>query len=93
MSTINFSMSDNVSLYCSKFRDEGLQMTGFCGSRIGPVMNGLGMVKTGCILSIRFSRHGDSALSVTQSLMENLGYSLQPGKKKKLDGIIMLDRG
>lgn len=30
-----------------KFRDEGLQMTGFRGSRIGPVMNGMGIVQNG----------------------------------------------
>ena len=84
---------DKLRHSSSRFRDEGLMMTGFRGSRIGPVMNGLGMVETGLILAIRFSRHGDNALSICQSLMDKVGYGLQPGLKNKIDGLVMLDRG
>ena len=58
----NATIDDDKLRHSSgKFREEGLQMTGFRGSRIGPVMNGLGLVESGLILSIRFSRHRDNA--------------------------------
>ena len=56
-------------------------------------MNGIEMVETGLILATRFSRYGDNALSICQSLMDRLGYGVQPGLKNKIDGLVMLDRG
>lgn len=43
--------------------------------------HGLGLLEIGIILWIRFSRHGDGALSVAKSLMDNLRHGVQPGKK------------
>ena len=46
---------DKLRHSSKKFRDEGLQMSGFRGSRIGQVMNGLGNTQTGMIYSRHFS--------------------------------------
>lgn len=84
---------DKLRHSSKRFRDEGLQMTGFRGSRIGPVMNGMGLVESGVIVAVRFSRHGDSALSVTKNLFKSIGYGNEPGLQKNLGGVTMIDRG
>ena len=75
-------------------RDEGVQLTGFRGSRLGPVMHGLGIVQSGIILSIHFARHRDGALSIARQLLRSIGYDPDdPTKKNKIDGTIQQDRG
>ena len=69
---------DKLRHSSSKFRDEGLQITGFRGSRIGPVMNAMGIVQNGLITSVHFSRHGDSSGTVVKSLFKTLRYGLEP---------------
>ena len=56
---------DKLRHSSKKFREAGLQMSGFRGSRIGPVMNGLASVHSGIVHSIHFNRHGDNPLSIT----------------------------
>lgn len=78
------------------FRLIGLMMTGFRGSRIGPVMNAVGVVQISLIVSIHFSRHGDGPLSIVTSLFRNIGYGsseLDRTLKSMLASLILLDRG
>ena len=44
-------------------------MTGFHGSKFGPVMDGLGVVETSIIVAIHFQCHGDGPLSIMKSLL------------------------
>jgi hypothetical protein len=58
------------------FHNENLQMTGFRGSKYGPVMNGAGIVETGVIALVHFTRHGDSALHSVKALLRHIGYGI-----------------
>eukprot|EP00957_Ditylum_brightwellii_P081400 6191416-Ditylum_brightwellii.AAC.1 len=64
---------DKLRNISDRFQEEGLQITGFCGSRIGPVMNGIGLVQNGLISSVHFSCHSDS---VGKAYLTNLDMSL-----------------
>lgn len=78
------------------FHEENLQMTGFRGSKYGPVMNGAGIVENGIIASVHFSRHGDGPLHNVKSLFRNVGYGVSDDDntlKKKLKMSVKLDRG
>ena len=91
---LDMTINDDKLRHSSrKFRDHGLQMTGFRGSRIGPVMNGLGIVSSGVIVSIHFSRHKDSPASVVQSLFRNIRYGQDNTLRHQLDCRVMIDRG
>jgi len=84
---------DKLRHQSSTFRDHGLQLTGFRGSRCGPVMNCSGTVQTSLILSIYFGRMGDAALSVVKNLMRYLGYGEESHLRQRLDVVVLLDRG
>lgn len=80
----------------TRFRAEGLQVTGFRGSKIGPVMNGVGTCENGIILSAHFSRHSDGPLSTVKSLLRHLGYSADPDDntlRSKCCIEVKMDRG
>jgi hypothetical protein len=68
-------------------------MSGFRGSRVGPVMNGLASVQTGLMHSIHFNRHGDNPLSITESLFYHINVGGHTSLKNKIDLLVMLDRG
>ena len=75
------------------FRSAGLQMSGFRGSRIGPVMNDIASVQTGIVHSIHFNRHGDNPLSITFTLLYHIDYGTNGlFMKNRLDALILLDR-
>jgi hypothetical protein len=76
-----------------RFQDKGLQLTGFRGSWIGPVMNAMGNVQTGLIFCIHFNPHGDSAVSVCQFLLKRLGYGEKNMLRGELSGLVMMDQG
>jgi hypothetical protein len=91
---IDITIDDDKLRHSSrKFREEGLQITGFRGSRIGPVMNGMGIVQNGLVISIHFSRHGDSAGTVVESLYQKVGYGLGNTLRNKMDACVIMDRG
>lgn len=75
------------------FRASGIAMSGFRGSRIGPVMNGLATVQTGLLHAIHFNRFGDNPISITTGLLNNINYGSASYHKKKLDIIVAIDRG
>jgi hypothetical protein len=90
---MDYTIDDDKLRHSSKrFRDEGFQMTGFRGSRIGPVMNAMGNVQTGLIFSIHFNRHGDSAASACQFLLNRLGFGEENTLRGELSGLVMMDR-
>jgi hypothetical protein len=69
--------------------DEGLQQCGFQGSRCGPVMNCVGLVQSGLIVSLYFNRKGDGILNTVKSLMRFLGYGVEPHLRDRLDVVVM----
>ena len=70
-----------------------IQITGFRGIIIGPVMNGIGTVQNGIIAGIHFSRHGDSYGTIVKGLYEKLGYWLTPSLRNIMDSCVMLEQG
>ena len=68
-------------------------MMDFRGRRIGPVMNGIASVQSGIIHSIHFNRFGDNPLSITNSLFQHSNYGIGNYLKKRLDALVLLDRG
>jgi hypothetical protein len=88
------TIDDNKLRHSSRgFRASGIAMSGFRGSRIGPVMNGLASVQTGILHSIHFNRFGDNPISITTALLSNINYGSASYQKKKLDILIAIDRG
>jgi len=75
--------------------EENLQMTGFRGSKYGPVMNAAGVVENGLLVAIHFNRHGDGPLHAVKSLLRHIGYGISEDDntlKKRLNAEIKLDR-
>jgi hypothetical protein len=88
------SIDDDKLRHSSRsFRSAGIAMTGFRGSRIGPVMNGLVTVQTGIIHAIHFNRFTDNPLSITTALLNHINYGSHSHQKNKLDVLIAIDRG
>ena len=85
--------NDKLRHQSNTFKKEGLQLTGFCGSRCGPVMNCVGTVQSSLILSIYFSRKGDGILNTVVNLVGFLGYGNEPTRRHRLDVTFMVDRG
>jgi hypothetical protein len=56
-------------------------------------MNGAATVQSGLVLSIYFSRRGDTALSTVKSLLRYLGYGEESHLKQRLDAVMFVDRG
>jgi hypothetical protein len=52
-------------------------MTGFRGSKYGPVMNGAGIVETGVIALVPFTCHGDGALHSVKLLLSHQQYLVE----------------
>lgn len=75
------------------FRSSGIAMSGFRGSRIGPVMNGLASVQTGLLHAIHFNRFGDNPITIVTALLNNINYGNANYQKNKLDISISIDRG
>ena len=84
---------DKLRHQSATFKKEGLQLTGFRGSRCGPVMNCVGTVQSGLILSIYFNRKGDGVLNTVVNLMDFLGYGNEPTRRQRLHVTFMVDRG
>ena len=88
-------IDDDKLRHSSKlFRDVGLQMTGFRGSRVGPVMNCAGCSLTGIMISTYFIRHKDSACSIVKAIFKLMGYSTEDNSlQKNLHISVQLDCG
>jgi hypothetical protein len=84
---------DKLRHQSASFKREGLQLTGFRGSRCGPVMNCVGAVQSSLILSIYFSRKGDGILNTVTNLLGYLGYGNEPTRRQRLDVTFLVDRG
>ena len=81
---------DKLRHQSSTFKKEGLQLTDFCGSRCGPVMNCAGTVQSNLIVAIYFSQKGDGVLNTVCNLMTFLGYGNLPHSCSRLDVVICL---
>jgi hypothetical protein len=94
---ISIIIDDDKLHHSSKlFHNENLQMTGFHGSRYGPVMNGAGVVETSVIESVHFTCHGDGALHSVKALLWQIGYGISVDDNtllKMFDAEIKLDPG
>jgi hypothetical protein len=53
----------------------------------------VGVVQRGLIMSIHFSRKGDAALSTVTSLFRHMGYGNDNCLRTQLDVLVLLDRG
>ena len=94
LTKIDLTVNDDKLRHTSRrFREEGLQITGFRGCIFEPVINDNETVHNGIIAGIHVSHHGDSSGTIVKSLYKKLGYRLTPSLYNSNDSCVMLDRG
>ena len=89
---MDFAVEDDKLCHSSqKFRGLGLQMSGFCGSCIGPVSHAIAGVQTGFIHAIRLGCIRENVSTIGQNLFKSMDYGQSEDMRNKLDAQVMID--